>query len=102
MAAPELELGPAPDGGALLGVRVQPGARKSGITGTWNGRLRVAVRAPPEDGRANLELLLTLALALDLRPKSIELVRGERSRQKTVRLPLTPAEARRRLLALLA
>jgi len=82
-------------------VRVQPGASKVGITGTWNGLLRVSVHSPPSDGRANAELLRVLADALGLRPSALELVRGERARQKTVLLPLAPAEARKRLLALL-
>jgi uncharacterized protein (TIGR00251 family) len=98
----EIDLTAFPAGGALLGVRVQPGAKKSGITGLWNGRVRVAVRAPPADGRANAELLEVLGDALGLRAASLELVRGGRSRLKSVHLPLEPAEARRRLLALLA
>ena len=86
---------------SLLGVRVLPGASRPGITGTWNGLVRVSVHAPPQDGRANSEVIAVLAKALGLRPSGLELVRGERSRQKSIRLPLPVEEARRRLCALL-
>ena len=39
--------------GSLLAVRAQPGARKAGVMGEQAGALKVAVTAPPEDGRAN-------------------------------------------------
>jgi microcin C transport system ATP-binding protein len=98
----ELDLRPAgAAGGSVLGVRAQPGARREGILGIWNGRLKVALRSPPEDGRANAELLELLAGALDLRARELTLLRGQRSRMKDVGLPLEPAEARRRTLELL-
>ena len=47
-----LALTPHPEGW-VLPVRAQPGARKRGIQGERAGALRVAVTAPPQDGRAN-------------------------------------------------
>ena len=46
--------------GCVLPVRAQPGARKSGVLGEQNGALKVAVTAPPEDGRANQALVEAL------------------------------------------
>ncbi len=91
------------DGGraCLLPVRAQPGARRRGVLGVRDGHLRVAVRAPAQDGRANEELLETLAELLGLRANALELVRGARGRQKLVRVPLPPPELARRLAALL-
>jgi uncharacterized protein (TIGR00251 family) len=90
-ALPRVE--PSPDGRSCrLFVRAQPGARRSGLAGLWNDRLKVALRSPPEDGRANAELLDVLAEALDLRPAQLALVRGDRSRLKEVAVAL-PAEA---------
>lgn len=80
-----------------LEVRAQPGARRSGVSGTWNGKLKVAVRAPAESGRANAELVLVLASALGLERSGIELSRGEHGRIKVFSLALPALEARRRL-----
>jgi uncharacterized protein (TIGR00251 family) len=88
-------------GGARLAVRAQPGARREGVLGLWNGRLKVALRAPPEAGRANDELCGVLAAALGLRPGDVELRAGARSRHKSVFVPLAPEVVRARLLPLI-
>lgn len=66
--------------------------------GLWNDRLKVALRAPPQDGRANAELCGLLAEALGLRASALEIVAGARSRQKEIFVPLPPQIVRRRLL----
>lgn len=68
--------------GCILPVRAQPGARKAGILGEHAGALKVAVTAPPEDGRANKALVEFLAKALDLKRSQVKLVSGETSRAK--------------------
>jgi uncharacterized protein (TIGR00251 family) len=77
---------------ALVPIRVQPGARKSGAAGAWNGQLKLAVAAPAVDGRANEALLTLVAELFGLRRRAVELVRGSSSRTKLVRLALPPAE----------
>ena len=86
----------------LLSVRVQPGARRSASAGSWNGLLKLAVAAPPADGRANAAAAALLAELFGLRPSDVELVRGHASRAKVFRLALAPAAARARLDELLA
>src|SRR5262249_3991776 len=68
--------------GIILPVRAQPGARKAGIIGEQAGALKVAVTAPPEDGKANKALLEVLREALSLKRSQIELIGGETSRDK--------------------
>ena len=80
-----------------LGVRAQPGAKHSGLTGVWNGRLKVAVRAPAQDGRANEEVIEVLAAAFGIKRKELALSGGEKNRLKEITLALPVAEARRRL-----
>ncbi|HYV38949.1 MAG TPA: DUF167 domain-containing protein [Gemmataceae bacterium] len=68
--------------GVILQVRAQPGARKNGILGEHGGALKVAVTAPPEDGRANKALVEVLRDALGLKRSQVELLSGQASRDK--------------------
>ena len=70
------------DGGVLLPVRAQPNARRAGVVGEQNGALKVAVTAPPEDGRANAALLEVLREALGLKRSQLGLASGQTSRDK--------------------
>lgn len=72
---------PHPDG-ATLAVRAQPGARKNAILGEQGGALKVAVTAPPEDGRANDALVEHLKDWLGVKRSQVELVSGRTNRNK--------------------
>jgi uncharacterized protein (TIGR00251 family) len=94
---------PTPDGKAsILPVRAQPGAKRTGAAGAWNGMLKIAVAAPPEGGRANELLARTLAEILGVRKDSVRLVSGERARQKRFRIEASPAFVRAKLAEILA
>ena len=80
-------------GGVRLAVRVQPGARRCALVGEYGERLKVAVQAPPSDGRANEALLAYLATCLELRLGALRLVAGATSRDKSVRIECDPSEA---------
>jgi len=68
--------------GVVLPVRAQAGARRSGILGTHDGMLRVAVTAAREKGRANQAIVAVLSDALGVPKSAIELVSGATSSQK--------------------
>jgi len=68
--------------GLVLPVRAQPGARRAGVQGERNGALKVAVTAPPEDGRANQALVELLREVLDVKRSQVELLSGQTSREK--------------------
>src|SRR5271157_4456097 len=68
--------------GVVLPVRAQPGARRDGVQGEQNGALKVAVTAPPEDGRANAALVEVLRDELGLKRSQVELLSGQTSRTK--------------------
>jgi uncharacterized protein (TIGR00251 family) len=68
--------------GCVLPVRAQPGARKARVLGEQAGSLKVAVTAPPEDGRANKALTELLRECLQLKRSQLELMSGETSRNK--------------------
>jgi uncharacterized protein len=91
-------------------IRVKPGARRAGVGGRYDGPLGpaviVAVTAPAVDGRATDAALRALADALGVRPRQVELVSGERSRDKLVEVSGTSvsevSQLERRLEVLLA
>jgi uncharacterized protein (TIGR00251 family) len=98
MAESNRFLRPTPNG-ITLAVRAQPGAKKTAIVGLYgdgdSAQLKIAVQAPPIEGRANETLIAFLARAFDLPKSAIELVSGESSRSKAFLLRgLTPERAR--------
>jgi uncharacterized protein (TIGR00251 family) len=68
--------------GCILSVWAQPGARREGVLGEHGGALKVAVSAPPEQGKANKALMQILRDVLGLKRSQLELVSGETSREK--------------------
>jgi hypothetical protein len=72
--------------GCTLSVRVHPGARKNGITGTHAGAVKIALTTPPTDGRANEALIGLLAELLRLPRARITLLTGATSRTKLLRI----------------
>lgn len=74
-------IGVHPDG-ATLAVRAQPNAKKDGIVGRHGDALKVAVTAPPEDGRANAALVECLKSWLGVKRSQVELLSGHSHRNK--------------------
>ena len=69
-----------------LKVRLQPRASRDGIDGLLGDALKVKVTAPPLEGRANKAVKKLLAVRLGLTPSQIEIIAGERSREKLLRI----------------
>jgi hypothetical protein len=85
-----------------LPVRAQPGARKAGVLGEQAGAIKLAVTAPPENGRANKAILELLRELLDLKRSQVELISGATTRDKRVLIRGVPrTELEQRLRALL-
>ncbi len=74
------------EGAITFDVRVVARASKSGVAGEHGGALRVRVAAPPVEGAANEELVRTLAKALGVAPRAVEIVAGLSSKNKRVRV----------------
>ena len=70
------------DSGVVLPLRVQPKASRDAVVGLIGERLKVAVTAPPEKGKANAAVVKTVARALGLRTSDVALISGETSRDK--------------------
>ncbi|MEZ0225724.1 MAG: DUF167 domain-containing protein [Alphaproteobacteria bacterium] len=75
--------------GVTVNVRLTPGARHDGIFGVVDAgdgkkALKISVRSPPEDGKANKELLALLADNWKLPKSSLTLLSGDTHRQKVI------------------
>jgi len=71
--------------GVTFPVRVQPRSPKEGIAGERAGALLVRLGAAPVEGAANAALVRLLARALGVPGSSLEIVRGEKGRDKLLR-----------------
>lgn len=68
--------------GVSISVLVQPRASRTKVVGEHDGRLKIALAAPPVDGEANAALVEFLSDALNVRKADVQLVDGETSRRK--------------------
>jgi uncharacterized protein len=78
--------------GIILPIRAQPGARKTALIGEHGGALKLAVAAPPEDGRANAALVELVRELLGLKRSQVELIGGATSRNKSILIRGMPAD----------
>jgi uncharacterized protein len=85
---------------ARIAVRLQPRSSREELVGMREGVLLVRVSAPPLDGKANRALCRLLARALGVAPSTVTVIRGQRSREKLVRVEGMEPPALRRALAL--
>ena len=86
------------EGTAIFSVKVQPRASKDEIAGEMGGALKVRLRAPAVEDRAN-EALVEFLAGLLKRPKSaVRILSGERSRTKRIEIQ---GVTRRQVMSLL-
>ncbi|CAN5144418.1 DUF167 domain-containing protein [soil metagenome] len=70
--------------GATLPVKAKPGAKRATVLGEHAGALKIAVTAPPEDGKANDAILTFLGELLGLHHSELALLSGRSSRDKVI------------------
>ncbi len=76
-------------------VRLRARAHKDELIGMRDGVLQARVMAPPVDGKANRALCRLIAKRLRVAPSKVSVVRGEKSRDKLVRVEGIDADALR-------
>ncbi|MCE5314109.1 MAG: DUF167 domain-containing protein [Armatimonadota bacterium] len=82
----------------ILKLHVTPRGSKNEITGWRDDVLCVKITAPPVEGAANAAVVKFVADALNVRKSQVELVSGEKSREKSVRvIGLSESDLRSRL-----
>jgi len=84
--------------GVVLTLHIQPGAKKTEIVGPHGEALKIRLAVPPVDGKANAALLAFLARKVGAGRTALELVSGQTSRTKRVRIEGYAADELRVLL----
>ena len=88
----------AGDQAAILSIHAQPGASRSEVAGVHGDALKIRIQARPVEGAANAALLTFLAKQLGIPKSSLELISGDTSRAKRVRVPLVAETVLARLM----
>lgn len=84
--------------GISFSIKVHPRARKNAITGIIGDALKLALTAPPVEGRANRAVIEFFAELFEIPRSSVTITSGETSRNKKVRIAgLTRAAVAARL-----
>jgi uncharacterized protein len=85
---------------AILRVHLVPNAKADSVAGEYGGAVKIKLRAPAVEGKANTALICFLAEQLELPRHAVVLERGHRSRDKVIRINgLAEEEVRSRLCA---
>jgi hypothetical protein len=74
------------DGGWRVQVWVQPGAKRDGLAGEMDGRLKVRLAAAAVENKANEALLAYMARLLELPKSAVTLESGHGARRKMLRI----------------
>jgi uncharacterized protein len=84
---------------ATLRFHIVPNAKQNKVVGEHGGAIKVKLRAPAVEGKANAALRSFLAEELKISERSILLERGQKSREKIIHIEgLSEGEVRSRLL----
>ena len=84
--------------GATFEVKVHPRARKTAIVGEVGNALKLALTAPPVEGRANEACIAFFAELFKIPRASVTIAAGQSSRNKVIRITgKTAAEVQARL-----
>ena len=92
MSRPEPSLCSLTEGGIVLSLHIQPRASKNELCGVQGNALKIRLTSPPVDGAANKLCREFLADLLDVPKSAVEIISGETSRHKRVRIASTDPE----------
>jgi uncharacterized protein (TIGR00251 family) len=86
------------NGAVTFKVRAQPRASKTEIVGEYGGAIKLRIAAPPVDGKANEECRRFFARLFQLPLSQVEIVTGDSSRDKIIRIQALGAKQVQALL----
>jgi len=84
--------------GVVISVRVVPRASRNEVCGEVGGALKIRLRAPPVEGKANRMLIEFLGERIGIRRSRIALLAGEKGRGKRIRIESVTVETVSRAL----
>jgi uncharacterized protein (TIGR00251 family) len=70
----------------IIKVKIAPGSSKNKIDGIYNNALKISITAPPVEGKANKKCIAYLAKYFDIRKSKIEIVSGQTSKNKLIKI----------------
>lgn len=85
-------------GRTTLTLHIQPGAKKTEVTGLHGDALKIRLAAPPVDGKANAALIGFVADRLGVAKSAVSLKSGQTSRRKVLEITAAPKDSAQRLL----
>lgn len=80
-----------------LHIKVKPNAKNDEVTVEPDGSIRVRIKAPPVEGKANKYLIAYMAAYLGLSKSSVSLLKGETNQFKTLEIDADETEVMKRL-----
>ena len=70
----------------IVKVKIVPGSSQDKIIGIYNDALKIAIAAPPVEGKANKKCIAYLAKYLDVVKSKIEIISGQTSKNKLIKI----------------
>ena len=81
------------NGCVVIPFWIQPKASKNRIIGLYGDRIKLAITAPPVDGKANKEVCKVVAKLFKVPKTSVVITAGENSRRKCIAVPIKSRES---------
>ena len=70
----------------VIKVKIVPGSSKDKIIGIYNNALKIAIAAPPVEGKANKKCIAYLAKYFEIAKSKIEIISGQTSKNKLIKI----------------
>lgn len=70
----------------VVSCYIQAGASKSRFCGMFNGNLKIQIKSPPVDGKANIEIIKFLSKSLNISKSSVDIIKGEKQKLKSIKI----------------
>jgi len=69
-----------------LSIKVIPSSGRQALSTDKSGQIKCALKSPPEDGKANAELIKFLSKKLKITQECVKILQGQTSRKKTIKI----------------